>query len=138
MSHQHIEADYVIVGMAFSDVILSETDATIAIIDRHHKPGGHWNVAYPFVTLHQPSSYYDVSSRELSSGLKDEVGLNKGLYDLASGAEVLAYFESVMRQTFLPTGRVQYFPLCDYKGDGVFEHNMSGQSYKAIAKKKND
>ena len=141
MSHETIEADYIIVGsgavgMAFADVILSETNASIAIIDRHHKPGGHWNVAYPFVTLHQPSAYYGVSSRELSSGLKDEVGLNKGLYDLASGAEVSAYFDNVMRQTFLPSGRVQYFPLCDYKGGGNFEHTISGKTYQAKANKK--
>ncbi|MFB0968246.1 MAG: hypothetical protein QMB04_01945, partial [Pseudomonadales bacterium] len=43
-------------------------DANIIIVDRFHKPGGHWNVAYPFVTLHQPSSFYGVSSRELSKG----------------------------------------------------------------------
>ncbi len=141
MTHETIEADYIIVGsgavgMAFADVILSETDASIAIIDRHHKPGGHWNVAYPFVTLHQPSAYYGVSSRELSSGLKDEVGLNQGLYDLATGAEVSAYFENVMRQTFLPSGRVQYFPLCDYKGDGQFEHTITGKTYQSTAHKK--
>lgn len=136
-----IEADYVIigsgaVGMAFADIILSESDATIAIIDRHHKPGGHWNVAYPFVTLHQPSAYYGVSSRELSSGLKDEVGLNQGLFDTASGAEVSAYFDNVMRQTFLPSGRVQYFPRCDYRADGVFTHIMSGETYQPKAHKK--
>lgn len=138
MTHETITADYVIVGsgavgMAFADIILSETQATIAIIDRHHKPGGHWNVAYPFVTLHQPSAYYGVSSRELSSGLKDEVGLNKGLFDVASGAEVRAYYDNVMRQTFLPSGRVQYFPICDYKGDGVFEHMISGKTYHVSA-----
>lgn len=141
MTHQEIEADYVIVGsgavgMAFADVILSETDATVAIIDRHHKPGGHWNVAYPFVTLHQPSAYYGVPSRELSSGLKDEVGLNKGLYDVASGAEIQAYYDNVMRQTFLPSGRVQYFPLCDYTGDGVFSHTVSNKTYCVTARKK--
>ncbi|MEL6978536.1 MAG: NAD(P)/FAD-dependent oxidoreductase [Pseudomonadota bacterium] len=113
-----IEADYVIagcgaVGMAFADVVLSETDAQIAIIDRHAKPGGHWNDAYPFVTLHQPSAFYGVSSTELSRGVKDQVGLNKGLFDLASGAEISAYFEQVMRERFLPSGRVRYYPMCD-------------------------
>jgi hypothetical protein len=39
-------------GMAFVDVLLKETDANIIIVDMHHKPGGHWNSAYPFVTLH--------------------------------------------------------------------------------------
>ena len=47
---QEIEADYVIVGagcaaMSFADTLLSDTDATIAIVDRRHAPGGHWNDA---------------------------------------------------------------------------------------------
>ena len=68
--------------MAFADTILTETDAEIIMVDLHHKPGGHWNVAYPFVTLHQPSAFYGVSSCELSKGRKDKVGLNIGLNDL--------------------------------------------------------
>jgi cation diffusion facilitator CzcD-associated flavoprotein CzcO len=57
-----VDADYLIVGagaagMAFADTLLTETKATIAIIDRHHRPGGHWNDSYPFVRLHQPSAY---------------------------------------------------------------------------------
>ena len=141
MKQNELETDYLIagsgaVGMAFADVLLTETDANIVIVDRHHKPGGHWNDAYPFVTLHQPSAYYGVSSRELSNGKLDEVGLNKGLADLASGAEVSAYFDDIMRQQFLPTGRVQYFPMCEYKGDGVFDSIATGQSYKVSVKRK--
>ncbi len=44
-------------GMAFTDVILSETDADLIIVDQNAKPGGHWNHAYPFVTLHQPRAF---------------------------------------------------------------------------------
>lgn len=135
-----IETDYLIVGsgavgMAFADVLLSETDARIAMVDRYAKPGGHWNVAYPFVTLHQPSAFYGVSSRELSRGEIDRVGLNAGLNDLASGAEVSAYFDDVMRQQFLPTGRVQYFPMCDYAGDRRFTARLTGESYEVSAAK---
>ena len=136
-----LETDYLIigsgaVGMAFADVLLAETDANIIIVDKYAKPGGHWNVAYPFVTLHQPSQFYGVSSKELSKGRIDEVGLNKGLFDLASGAEVSAYFEEVMRATFLPTGRVQYFPLCEYKGDYKFKSMMTGEEYEVKVNKK--
>ena len=28
-----------------------------------HRPGGHWNDAYPFVRLHQPAAFYGVNSR---------------------------------------------------------------------------
>ena len=99
-----LATDYLIVGsgavgMAFADVIISETNKNVVIVDRFAKPGGHWNSAYPFVTLHQPSQFYGVSSRELSKGRIDEVGLNRGLSDLASGAEVSAYYDDVMRHT---------------------------------------
>lgn len=136
-----LETDYLIigsgaVGMAFVDTLLSETDASIIIVDRYDKPGGHWNVAYPFVTLHQPSQFYGVSSKELSNSHKDETGTNKGLYSLAKGAEINAYYEDVMQNTFLSTGRVKYFPSCDYKGDGVFESSISGQKHKVKVRKK--
>ena len=130
-----LEADYLIigsgaVGMAFADVLLTETTASIIMVDRYQKPGGHWNLAYPFVTLHQPSAFYGVSSKELDSGEKDKVGFNKGLSKLASGAQIMAYFDDVMRTQFLPSGRVKYFPMCDYQGDGKFVSMITGASYK--------
>jgi hypothetical protein len=145
-----IETDYVIigsgaVGMAFADELLLQTDADIVIIDRFAKPGGHWNSAYPFVTLHQPSNFYGVSSKELSQGLKDQVGWNKGLGDLASGQAILAYFEDVMRHTFLPSGRVRYYPLCSVDGEIdtdetqngriEFRHHLNGTRFTVKAKK---
>ena len=141
MSNQNHQTDYLIVGsgavgMAFADILLTETDANIVIVDRFHKPGGHWNVAYPFVTLHQPSAFYGVSSRELSKGCIDKVGLNKGLNELASGAEVSAYFDDVMREQFLPSGRVKYFPMCDYKGDGKFVSMLTGETHQVKVSKK--
>ena len=65
-----IETDYLVIGagaigMAFVDTLLSDSDAQVVMVDRHHRPGGHWNEAYPFVRLHQPAAYYGVNSREL-------------------------------------------------------------------------
>lgn len=139
MSEQ-LETDYLIVGagamgMAFADTLLSETDADMIIIDRHGKPGGHWNLAYPFVRLHQPAAYYGVSSRQLGSGEIDQYGSNKGMYDLASGAEVSAYFDDVMRQRFLPSGRVRFFSMSDYRGDGQFVSRTSGKTTTVRYKK---
>jgi NAD(P)-binding Rossmann-like domain len=130
-----IETDYLIigagaVGLAFADTLLEQSDATITIVNRHGKPGGHWNDAYSFVALHQPSAFYGVNSLQLGSGLKDEYGVNKGLYELASGPEVSGYFDAVMRQKLLPSGRVQYFPLSDYKGDGRFVSLLSGEEHQ--------
>lgn len=73
-----IETDYLVIGagaisMAFVDTLLTDTDARIVMVDPHHRPGGHWNEAYPFVRLHQPASFYGVNSRELCHGTKDTV-----------------------------------------------------------------
>jgi hypothetical protein len=138
---EQIKTDYLVVGsgamgMAFVDTLLDEMpDAHIVMVDRFAKPGGHWNSAYPFVTLHQPSAFYGVNSRELSQGLKDEVGLNKGMGDLATGAEILSYFDSVMRQKFLTSGRVRYYPLSSYEGKGIFTHRLSGEKREVAATK---
>ena len=124
-------SDYLVVGagamgMAFTDVLMTETEATVTIVDRHGRPGGHWNDSYPFVRLHQPSSFYGVNSRALGTNQKDSIGLNAGLYELASGSEVVTYFEQVMNQQFLPTGRVTYLPMCEYLGSGSVRNLVSG------------
>ena len=122
--------------MAFVDTLLDEMpEVDIVMVDRFAKAGGHWNSAYPFVTLHQPSAFYGVNSRELSQGLRDETGLNKGLGDLATGAEILSYYEDVMSQKFLVSGRVRFFPMSTYKGDGVFENRLTGQTTQVTARK---
>jgi len=124
-----LETDYLIVGggatgLAFADTLLAESDARITIVDRHGKPGGHWNDAYPFVTLHQPSAFYGVGSTELGTGRKDTTGLNRGLHELASGAEVSGYYDRVMSSHLLPSGRVSWFPMCDYGRDASGGHRF--------------
>ncbi|MDZ4270625.1 MAG: FAD/NAD(P)-binding protein, partial [Mycobacterium sp.] len=107
-----IEADYLVVGagamgMAFVDTLLTETDATVVLVDEHHQPGGHWNSVYPFVRLHQPSAYYGVNSCALGNeDSVDTAGWNEGFFELATGHEVCAYYDHVMRHRMLPTGRL--------------------------------
>ena len=41
-----IETDYLVigsgaVGMAFADILLIESDASVIIVDRYQQPGGH-------------------------------------------------------------------------------------------------
>jgi hypothetical protein len=120
-----IEADYLVIGagamgMAFVDTLLSETDATVVLVDEGHQPGGHWTSSYPFVRLHQPAAYYGVNSRALGTDAIDGHGWNEGFYELASGTEVCAYYEQVMQQQLLPTGRLTYHPMSHYLGDNVF------------------
>ncbi|MGB3739578.1 MAG: NAD(P)-binding protein [Pontixanthobacter sp.] len=113
------QTDYLIigagaVGLAFADTLLDEDpDCRITIVDKHAKPGGHWNDAYGFVALHQPSAFYGVNSMEFGDDVPDDHGPNKGHFPLASGTEVSAYFTRLMNRRFLPSGRVDYRPLCE-------------------------
>lgn len=132
-----IDVDYLVVGagamgMAFVDVLVTETDATVALVERRSRPGGHWTDAYPFVRLHQPSAFYGVNSRPLGSDLVDQTGWNAGLYELASAAEVCTYFDQLLHQRFLPSGRVEFFPSCDHDGDRGFTSMLSGVT-RAVA-----
>lgn len=141
-----VETDYLVVGgggsaMAFVDTLLSEApDAQVLMVDRHHRPGGHWNDAYPFVRLHQPSAWYGVASRELSDWSLEATGFNEGMLSLASGAEVMAHFDQVMKQRFLPSGRVRWFPKCEYLGgDGLthrFQSLLTGEAHNVRVRRK--
>ncbi|MFM7377131.1 MAG: NAD(P)-binding protein [Erythrobacter sp.] len=135
-----IETDYLIigggaVGMAFADTILAETDAHVTIVDRQARPGGHWNDAYGFVALHQPSAFYGVNSLPLGGNRKDIHGVNRGLYELASGPEVSGYYDKVMRQKLLPTGRVTYLPMTEWR-DGAAVSLMSGETTPITVRRK--
>jgi hypothetical protein len=120
--NQVLQADYLVKGcgataMAFVDVMLKETDANFILVDRRAAPGGHWNDAYPFVRLHQPSACYGVASRALGHGRTDSTGFNQGLLELASGSEVTDYFHQLMRDTFLASGRVSFHPMSEVVGE---------------------
>jgi len=130
-----IAADYLVVGtgamgMAFVDTLLSDTQCTVVMVDRYARPGGHWTIAYPFVRLHQPSAFYGVNSRALGEDKVDQVGWNKGLAELATVDEVCGYFSIVMHQTFLPSGRVSYFPKHEYTGNGEFRSIVTGKTFR--------
>jgi NAD(P)-binding Rossmann-like domain len=136
-----IETDYLVigsgaVGLAFTDTLLDESDAHVTIVDRRGKPGGNWNDAYSFVTLHQPSAFYGVNSMELGSRRKDTIGLNKGLYELASGPEISGYYDRLMNHKLLPSGRVAYHPMCNHLGDGEFESILSGERTRVHVRRK--
>ena len=141
MADAEIAVDYLVigagaVGMAIADTLISESEASVAIVDRMHRPGGHWNESYPFVRLHGPSANYGVNSKHLGSDRIDQVGLNQGLYELASGSEICTYFDEVMRENLLPTGRLHYLPMNDCDGEGVATSLISGQQTHIIVRKK--
>jgi hypothetical protein len=135
------DTDYLVIGtgaagMAFTDALLSHSDATVTLIDRRHAPGGHWLDAYPFVRLHQPSSFYGVSSVPLGSDRIDTQGSNAGFYELAGVDELRAYYAHVMQRHFLPSGRVRHFPHCEYLGQGRFASQLGPQRWQARVHRK--
>jgi hypothetical protein len=139
--NEELETDYLIVGagaagMAFTDALLAHSDATVTIVDRRHAPGGHWLDAYPFVRLHQPSAFYGVDSVPLGQDAVDTTGTNAGFYELAGADELKAYYERVMYRQFLPTGRVRYFPCCDYVGEHRFVSRLTGASRQVRVRRK--
>ena len=116
MSDGSLEVDYLVVGagaagLAFTDALISESDATVLMVERRHSPGGHWNDAYPFVRLHQPSAFYGVNSRRLGQDRIDEQGPNAGFYERATAAEICAYFQAVVAERLLPSGQVEILPM---------------------------
>jgi hypothetical protein len=141
MVDEELETDYLVVGagaagMAFTDALLTHSDATITIVDRRHAPGGHWIDTYPYVRLHQPSAFYGVSSMPLGQDALDVAGTNAGYYELAGADEIRAYFAQVMHRRFLPSGRVRYFPGSECMGENRFMSRLSQESWKVRVRRK--
>ena len=119
-----LRCDYLVVGagaagMAFVDTLLTEDPTCrVVLVDRRAKAGGHWVDSYPFVRLHQPSHYYGVNSLPLGKA-RDAKGRECfDRDDLASGAEVVAYYEKVLAQ-FEASGRVDIRLETSYEARGA-------------------
>jgi hypothetical protein len=124
-----IDTDYLVVGsgaagMAFTDALIAESDADVVMVDRRHRPGGHWNDAYRFVRLHQPSAFYGINSQFLGNDTIDEIGPNAGLYERATAADICAYYERALDEHLLASGQVRFFGMSDYVGVQSGEHRF--------------
>lgn len=131
-----LDADYLVVGagaagMAFTDALTQQAEVRVALVDRRHGPGGHWLDAYPFVRLHQASSFYGVASTVLGSGSIQTEGAEAGLHERADAAEIRTYYERVLNELLVPSGRVEFHPHCEYRGDGSFLSLDSGERHQA-------
>lgn len=127
---RELETDYLVVGagasgMAFVDTLLGTSDADVVMVDRRHRAGGHWLDAYPFVRLHQPSANYGVASRQLGDDQIDTSGPNAGFYERATAGEICTYYTDVLEQSFLPSGRVRFLPMHDYRGEDAVGHHAT-------------
>ena len=127
-----IDTDYLVIGagaagMAFTDSLIAASDVDVVMVERRHSPGGHWNDAYPFVRLHQPSANYGVNSRVLGTNSIDTTGPNAGFYDRAMGVEICAYFRTVLDDHLLSSGKVRFFGGCDYVGNWSSDHAFTSR-----------
>lgn len=133
LSHMDtLETDYLVVGagavgMAFTDALVAHSDADVLLVDRRHRPGGHWNDAYPWVRLHNPSAYYGVASVRLGNDVVDEHGPNAGMYEQASASELCAYFTTVLDEVLLPSGRVRFLPMHEYEQTPSGGHRLGSR-----------
>jgi hypothetical protein len=129
-----LEADYLVVGagavgLAFTDALVNYAEVNVALVDRRHGVGGHWLNAYPFVRLHQASSFYGVASTRLGEDRLQENGPEAGMHERATAPEICAYYARV-RERLLASGQVSFYLNCDYVGEGRFISRLSGQSYE--------
>ncbi len=136
-----VETDYLVIGagavaMAFVDALIEAPDVDVIMVDRRPAPGGHWLDAYSFVKLHQPSANYGVNSTPLGWDRVDRDGPNRGFHELASQAEICAYFDEVMRHRLLASGRVRFFPMSDYLGNCRFRSTLTGQESKVVVRRR--
>lgn len=136
-----LETDYLIVGagasgLAFADEMLLHSNAHLTLVDRRAVPGGHWNDAYSFVRLHQPSVMYGVGSRDLGDQTIDHDGPNAGYLGLSSGPEVTEYFHKVLEERLLPSGRVTWLPAHDFAGNNTLRNLETGETHKVHVRRK--
>ncbi len=129
-----VEADYLVVGagatgLAFTDALIDHADVRVALVDRRQGVGGHWLEAYSFVRLHQSSTFYGVASTVLG-GHRQESGPEAGLHERADQPTICNYFDDVLADKLLASGRVEFFGGCDYLGDRTFVSLASGEHFE--------
>jgi len=130
-----VEADYLVVGagamgLAFTDALIDHADVRVALVDRRHGVGGHWLGAYPFVRLHQSSTFYGVASTLLGGGRIQEHGPEAGLHERADQPTICAYYDDLLADRMLGSGRVEFFAGCDYVGDRTVISRDSGERFE--------
>src|SRR4051812_15915230 len=130
-----VDADYLVIGagasgMAFTDALIDHADVRVALVDRRAGAGGHWLNAYPFVRLHQSSTFYGAASTLLGGGRIQEEGPEKGLHERADQATVVAYYRDLLAERMVGSGRVEFFGGCDYVGGRTFVSLGSGGRFE--------
>src|SRR5215207_306276 len=137
MPIRSVETDYLVVGagamgMAFTDALIDHADVHVTLVDRRHAAGGHWQDAYPFVQLHQASLFYGVASTRLGHGTVQTRGPGTGLQERARQAEIQHYYDDILFQRFVGSGRVTFLGGCEYHADGASHRVTSRVSGETV------
>jgi hypothetical protein len=132
-----LKTDYLVVGagamgMAFTDALVDHADVHVTLVDRRHTAGGHWLEAYPFVQLHQSSVFYGVASTVLGNGAIQESGPEQGLGKRARQPTIESYFDSVLRDRLVGSGRVTFLGAHEYRSDGTMHLATSRVSGETV------
>ena len=127
-----LDVDHLVVGagamgMAFTDALVDHSDARVAIVDRRHGAGGHWLEDYPFVRLHQASTFYGVASTVLGGRIQEQ-GPEAGLHVRASQPEIVDYYARAVER-LRATGRVEVLTGCEVVGRTVVSR-ISGRTWE--------
>src|SRR5690606_18437819 len=73
--------------------------------------------------------FYGVPSTLLGSGRLQVRGPEQGLHERATAPEICAYYGRVLER-LVASGRVEFFPACEWLGDGRFVSRLSGERYE--------
>merc|ERR1712188_34316 len=138
-STHELDCDYLVIGagaasLAFLDTLLTELpNAQVVLVDKHDAPGGHWNDAYDFVRLHQPSMFYGLASRQLEGNWLWLLftKFTKPWEHRASKQEILSYYASAV-QTWVDEGKVKYYPSCVFDFAHAKKHPSGPQRFKSL------
>ena len=117
-------------GLAFTDALIDHSEARVALVDRRAGVGGHWREAYPFVRLHQASSFYGVASTVLAQGQVQTEGPEAGLHVRADQDTIRAYYDDVVQRRMVGPGRVEVLAGHDYLGDRTVVALDDGTLYR--------
>ena len=131
-----IETDYLVIGagamgMAVTDALTDHADVHVTLVDRRPGPGGHWLDAYPFVRLHQASSFYGVASTPMGRGEVQQDGPEVGLHERARPAEIRTYYDDLLFRRFIGSGRVAFLGSHEHRADGdvhLLTSRVSGET----------
>jgi hypothetical protein len=141
---RRLETDYLVVGagamgMAFTDALIDHADVHVTLVDRRHAAGGHWQDAYPFVQLHQASTFYGVASTLLGSGAVQQSGPEAGLHERARRSEIQAYYDDILHRRFVGTGRVTFLGGSEYRAEGsahLVTSRVSGETVQVDVRRR--